>query len=100
MLHLSSTVCEDDVEVNTESITSPSEPGPSGCEGRPAYKEQNFFCPLSKLLQNVFIEEKSCKNPTDHARSKLVQYEAEEVLDLDSNPLKRWEERNTLSYFV
>ena len=51
--------------------------------------------PLTKLLGDIFTQEKSCNDPTDHARNELVQYEAE-VLDLDSNPLKWWKERRKL----
>ena len=52
--------------------------------------------PLTKLLGDLFTSEKSSKNPTDHARNELVRYEAEETLDLDSNPLKWWMEREKL----
>ena len=52
--------------------------------------------PLTKLLGDIFTSEKSCKNPIDHARNELVQYEAEETLDLDGNPLKWWNERDKL----
>ena len=41
--------------------------------------------PLTKLLGDIFTSEKSSRNPIDHARNELVQYEAEETLDLDSN---------------
>ena len=52
--------------------------------------------PLTKLLGDIFTSEKSYKNPTDHARNELVRYEVEETLDLDSNPLKWWKERDKL----
>ena len=42
--------------------------------------------PLTKLLGDIFTSEKSYKNPIDHARNELVQYEAEETLDLGGNP--------------
>ena len=40
--------------------------------------------------------DKSSKNFTDHARNELVRYEVEATLDLDSNPLRWWMEREKL----
>jgi len=53
----------------------------SSSEGPPTKKKMPG--PLSKVLGDIFTKEKSDKNPTDHARNELVQYEAEEGLDLD-----------------
>ena len=86
-------VSEAAVESGTKTLTSPSENEPSGSEGPPTKKKPG---PLTKLLGDIFAQGKSCKNPTDHARNELVRYEAEEVLDLDSNPLEWWKERENL----
>ena len=87
-------VSEAEERTELTSTTSPLETEPSGSEGPPTKKRKPG--PLTKLLGDIFTQEKSCNNPTDHARNELVRYEAEEVLDLDSNPLKWWKERRKL----
>ena len=44
------------------------------------------------LLGNVFMQ-KGSQSPTDKARSEVRKYNLEDVLDLDTDPLKWWSER-------
>ena len=65
-------------------------------ETPPSKKKKPGPGPLTKLLGDIFTLDKSSKNLTDHARNELVRYEAEATLDLDSNPLRWWMEREKL----